>query len=445
MNSLCFVLLCGGVGSRLWPLSTKSRPKQFIDLGNGKLIENTIDRINKINIPHRKVFITNKQYETYIKDTKGISNINGDIIIYEPKSNNTNPSILISVLIYQKIVDNPETLFVVLPCDHVFDDISFKNQILDGIKYCKNNKKHILTFGISPTYPETGFGYIGHSENDNKIQKFVEKPKERKAKELIENGFLWNSGIFMFYRESIMGEYKTHNSSDLSICEKIVDKTKTDKISRIYIDDDFCKLQNISFDNAIMEKTNNAAVLKYDGYWNDVGDWNKLSQIFDKNGEQNKISPANTNIMAENSKNNIIHSDIGSVVAIDVDNLAIIRKDDKLFVSKLESANKIKNFMSCKAITNGNRNWGKTEILKRIDNKTVKLITINPFSQTGKMISRRFCKKIILVSGKCELKMEEEIIVLEELKQITINKNDDFCLCNKTCNFAIIQEINYLG
>lgn len=327
------LVMCGGKGSRLWPVSTSDKPKQFLEIINEKsLLQNTLDRIPS---DYLKIFISNIKYklelDPYINEK--------DIVIYEPIARNTGQAIYVACSYLKKTyTDNFQIL--ALPCDHIFDDQKFCELLEEGMKQLSENlTKPIITFGIKPTYPEPGFGYI--QKKDNKITKFIEKPTKERAMELIQQGCLWNSGLFIFKLNTILRLYKKFNNENINLCNDSLSNAKI-KNNCIILADEYSRTESISFDNLIMEKIDNGIVLEYNGPWSDIGDWKRFSENY-ISGNENKTFGNNIEMLK--STNTLVHSDHGEVIAIGVKNLVIIKHGDNVLIMDKDHNDEFRKLM----------------------------------------------------------------------------------------------------
>jgi len=324
--------MCGGRGSRLWPLSTDNKPKQFLKIiNNHTLLQNTIDRIPK---DYLKVFVSNINFKAdldkYIK--------NDDIVIYEPVSRNTGQAIYIACL-YLKNKFKKNFKIIALPCDHLFDDDKFCTLLNRGMELLKK-QKNIITFGIKPTYPETGFGYILKDKN-NKILKFIEKPSLEKANSLIEQGCLWNCGVFLFKLNNIIDLYEIYNQKNNNYCNDSLYKGEIQN-NCIILGRDYYNTENISFDYLIMEKIDNGLILEYNSLWSDIGDWKRLRDNFITNNENKTIG---NNIENINTEGSLIYSDKGKVVTIGIKDLVVVKYGDNLLIIHKDSSDDFKRYI----------------------------------------------------------------------------------------------------
>ena len=300
------VILCGGQGTRLWPLSRKSFPKQFLtisSLNDRSLLQNTLKRLEGIKNLIEPILICNREHRFIVAEQMRKLNINPKSILLEPFGRNTAPAILLAALKSLEIEDNPHLL--ILSADHVIhNEKKFRDLIEIGISYSEKDK--LVTFGVIPRSPEIGYGYI-KSEipfNPQKIEglyisEFIEKPNLEKAKELIKDRcFTWNSGIFLFKAKTIINEIKHLNPNIYNSCKKTFDKSFMDLDFQRLDEKSFDSCPNISIDVAIMEHTNKGIVLPLDAKWSDIGSWKSVWETSkkDENGNALKGKVLNRNI-----------------------------------------------------------------------------------------------------------------------------------------------------
>ncbi len=341
---LCALIMAGGRGERFWPMSTDEKPKQFLNLlGEKTMIQMTVDRLKKI-IPSERIFIvTGEMYKELVREQ--LPEIPERNIIMEPCGRNTAPCILLSALYIKNIYENAE--IAVLPSDHLIkNDERFRELLASAGKYVHQNQEAIITIGISPDRPETGYGYIKFKipEKKNSISKeaavdtdmitvipvecFVEKPSMDKALEYLNSGnYLWNGGMFIWTVDNILRLSKTYLKHTYDILRDI-DLTDWESFNesckRIYP-----KVEGISVDYAIMEKSKDIYVIQGDFGWDDVGSWFAVERYSLKDENNNVNKGEVTNIDA---KNNMVISNGKPVVVVGTENLLVVESDDVIFV-----------------------------------------------------------------------------------------------------------------
>lgn len=338
--------MAGGIGSRFWPVSTPEKPKQFIDiLGTGEtLLQTTVRRFQQLVAVENILVVSNAQYFDIIKaQIKGIPSEN---ILLEPCMRNTAPCIGYAVnKIYSK---NKSAKIIVSPADHfIADEKEFSNTF----KKCLNqldSSDSLITIGIKPTFPATGYGYIKFEKSDDtefkNVDSFVEKPNLQKAAQYIAEGnYLWNSGAFIWKAQTIIDAFAKYLPQINNTFKDISDVYYTEKEQET-IDKVFPECKNISIDYGIMEKASNVLVIPGDFGWSDIGSWRAVSELGEKDSDGNHL---NGNVQVLESKNNIISiSDKKKAVIQGVDDLLIVEEGDNLLICKKEEDQRIKEF-SC--------------------------------------------------------------------------------------------------
>lgn len=336
------VIMAGGVGSRFWPMSTSKYPKQFHDmLGVGQsLIQRTFERINQL-VPAKNILIaTNERYEKLVLEQLPKSKKNQ--LLLEPTMRNTAPCILYAALkIYNQ---NPDGIMLVAPSDHWIDnEYEFTNNIKTSFKACAN-KDILMTLGIQPDNPNTGYGYIQFEKENSEIKKvknFTEKPDLETAKQFLDSGdYLWNAGIFVWSVKSIIKAFKGSLPKMVDILDNGNNCYNTD-FEDDFIKNNYSKCENISIDFGIMEKAKNVHVLPVNFGWNDLGTWSSLYNKLEKDDDKNAVVGANT--IFRDANGNMIRTQSGKKVVIQgLSNYIIVEKEDVLLICPQEADQDIK-------------------------------------------------------------------------------------------------------
>ena len=345
-NNYC-VIMGGGIGSRFWPFSRKSLPKQFLDFfGTGRsLLQQTYDRFSKI-IPAENIFIvTNDLYSSLVKEQ--LPQLSQDQILLEPTRRNTAPCIAWASYHIQAI--NPNANIIVAPSDHlILKEGEFLEAIEKGLKFAASSN-NLLTLGIKPNRPETGYGYIQVDEQKDddfyKVKTFTEKPELELAKVFLESGeFYWNSGLFIWNVNSILkafNELLPELVAKLSVGDNIY-ATENEKA---FIDENFPACPNISIDFGIMEKADNVYVLMGDFGWSDLGTWGSLYDLSSKD-ENNNVSLKCETLMY-NCKNNIVVLPEGKLAVLqNMEDYLIAESDNVLLICKKDEEHAIRKFVN---------------------------------------------------------------------------------------------------
>jgi mannose-1-phosphate guanylyltransferase len=349
-NNYC-IIMAGGVGSRFWPLSRSNKPKQFLDiLGLGKsLIQLTYDRFKKI-IPEENILIvTHQDYEELIYEH--LPSIKKEQLLLEPMRKNT--AVCIAYANFKIFKNNPKANLVVAPSDHlILREDEFLKVIETGLEFTSNSNA-LLTIGIQPSRPETGYGYIQANGDKNstgksnfhKVKTFTEKPNIEMARIFYESGeFFWNSGIFIWSLESIMHSFELHMSDLNNQFNESLHKLNS-PLEKEFINSLYPKSKSISIDYAIMEKAENVFVLTADFGWSDLGTWGSLYAHLNKDESQNAIT--GDNVFLYNSKNCIVNIPSDKLAVLHgLDDFIVVESDNILLVCKKDDEQKIKEFVN---------------------------------------------------------------------------------------------------
>ena len=327
------ILMAGGVGSRFWPVSTNDFPKQFHDmLGSGEtLIQKTFSRLSQL-IPLENILIlTNERYNHLVLEQ--LPQVKQEQVLLEPAMRNTAPCILYAALKIQK--QNPDAIMVVAPSDHwIENEEEFIENLQYSFDFC-GEENVLMTLGIKPTFPNTGFGYIEYDKTDNnpikKVFQFREKPDYLTAKSFLESGnFLWNAGIFIWSVKSITAAFAKFQPQMNNLFQKGMESYNTTS-EKAFIDQNYALSDNISIDYAIMENAKNVYVLPASFDWNDLGTWGSLHEKLDKDENNNVV--INAKVFLENASNNIVRSDADKLIIIDgLHDYIIVDKEGVLLI-----------------------------------------------------------------------------------------------------------------
>lgn len=358
MKNLYCVIMAGGVGSRFWPMSKTSKPKQFLDvLGSGHtLLQSTCNRFLKVCKPEHIFVVTSEQYKDLVFDQ--LPHIPQENILLEPSRRNTAPCVAYASYKIHQL--NPEAVTVVAPSDHL---ITKEDVFLKAIKSCYIKAKTedcLLTIGIKPTRPDTGYGYIQFvespdKEKDKRIKKvktFTEKPNPDMAKFFMDSGdFLWNSGIFIWSTKSILKAIEKHEPELAGIFK---DGTYNTPDEEEFIRQAYISCKNISIDYAVMEKAKNVYVRASIIGWSDLGTWGSLYEHIKQDASHN--AAVGKNVMLYGAKNCIVHVPKDKLVLIQgLEDYIVVESDGVLLICKKEDEQQIRNFVNDVRVKKGER------------------------------------------------------------------------------------------
>jgi len=327
------ILMAGGVGSRFWPVSTQDFPKQFHDmLGTGDtLIQKTFHRLANL-IPKENIFIlTNERYNDLVLEQ--LPEVEQRQVVLEPAMRNTAPCILYASLKIQK--ENPDAVMIVAPSDHwIEDEKTFSKNVQQAFDFCTENDA-LMTLGIQPTFPNTGFGYIEYDKTSveaiKSVNQFREKPNYETAKRFISQGnFLWNAGIFMWSVKSVIKAFKKNQPDLFKLFESGIGAYNTSN-EKQFITENYVNAEDVSVDYAIMETSTNVYVIAAEFDWNDLGTWGSLYDKLDKDESNNAVVNAKT--LSEDASGNMIKTKADKIVVIDgLSDYIIVDKEDVLLI-----------------------------------------------------------------------------------------------------------------
>ncbi len=335
------VIMAGGVGSRFWPRSREKTPKQLLKIfGENTMIQDTVNRINNL-VPSENIFIvTNKIQKDEIK--KQLHNIPSENIIVEPFGRNTAACIGLASIIIHNFY--PDAVTIVLPADHLIRDIDAFNSIMKKATDFAYRSKGLVTIGIQPTRPETGYGYIQRDEveieeNIFKVKTFAEKPNYQTAEKFLESGdFLWNSGMFIWRVDVILEEIKKHMPDLYEGLEKLrqhlLKEDFQKKLELVY-----GMLRSISIDYGVMEKSDRVYVIRSTFGWSDVGSWEEVYQLSHKDENGNSVSGS---CFIDDVKNSYIHTEGRFIAVLGLENIVVIDTDDALLVANRTHSQDVK-------------------------------------------------------------------------------------------------------
>ena len=449
------IILAGGSGTRLWPLSRKIHPKQFISLVNEtSLFQDTLTRLPKEALD--PIVICNEDHRFLVAEQAREINVTLNSIILEPIGTNTAPAIALAAIKVLNDFENP--ILIVLAADHKIENKSaFHDAIKIAHKLAENNK--LVTFGIIPKSAETGYGYIEIEKKDKAeyfdIKSFVEKPNQKNAINFLNSGnYLWNSGMFMFNASIYLSELNKFEPEILTSCKKSLSNEFKD-LEFIRIDKkEFCKSPNQSIDYAVMEKTNKAKVVPLDAGWSDVGSWDALMDSKIKDSLGNVVEG---DVTLDQVKNSYLYSTNRLVAASNIADLIVIDTQDALLVTTRDNSLSIKNIV--KKLKKNKRTeienhrkvykpWGYYDSIDTGYNFQVKRILVNPGAKLSLQKHLHRAEHWVVVSGVAKITCGKKIYNLEKNQSTYIPKGEIHRLENIE-NYPLeiieVQTGNYLG
>ena len=416
---ICAVIMAGGSGTRLWPLSRAAHPKQFLALhGDDTMLQSTVKRLEGLNI-ESTITICNEEHRFFVAEQLREINKLGSIIL-EPVGRNTAPAIALAALSSQ---EDEDPLLLVLAADHVIqDEVSFTKSVVDAIPLAESGK--LVTFGIVADNPNTGYGYIKKGESQGpgfSVDTFVEKPSFEIAKEYLKSGdYFWNSGMFLFKASRYLEELKKYRPDIYEACRLSMKDTSKDNDFLRVNEAVFDACPSESIDYAVMEKTDDAVVVPMDAGWSDIGSWSSLWNISEKDCNGNA---AQGDVILHDVNNSYIRTDGKLVAAIGVDDLVIVSTKDVLVVAHKDSVQDVK-IVSEKIKSESRpewkhhrevyRPWGKYDSIDSGARYQVKRITVKPGAKLSLQMHHHRAEHWVVVSGTAKVTNGEKTFILSE-------------------------------
>jgi len=449
---VCAIILAGGAGQRLWPLSRKNHPKQFLEIDQtSTMLQFTFNRLNSLNIDSSFV-VCGEEHRFLVSDQLGAIK-NTSQIILEPTSKNTAPAIALAA--FEKLQEDP--LLLVLSADHLIkDEKIFSESIKKAINFGLNNK--IVIFGVDTSKAHTGYGYIKKGkqiDNGFYVESFEEKPSYDLAKKYhADKNYFWNSGIFLFKASKYIEELKKHSPEIYKYVKKS-HKLKNIDNNFIRVDkENFTKCPSDSIDYAIIENTDDVIMVNMNCGWSDIGSWSSLWEVSDKDKNKNV---KRGDVITHNTFNSFIRSDDDLVVTVGVDNLSIVKTKDALLVADKKESENIKRIFQ--DLQNKNRQeviyhsetfrpWGKYNVLEEKDTFKVKKITVNSGAKLSLQKHKFRSEHWVVVSGKATVTKDDKTFLLSENESVYIPVGTMHSLENKEKVLLEIIEVqtgSYLG
>lgn len=455
------VLLCGGSGTRLWPLSRRSYPKQFVPLMCDRTMFQSAAQLLTGSEYEQPLVLTNSDFRFIVTEQLLEIGLDPSAVLIEPEGRNTAPAILAAALWLQK--EDPDALMLVSPSDHMIPNKdAFQRAVDIGVGSAKAG--NMVTFGITPTHPETGYGYLELSEaadqdcnNVVDLKCFVEKPDVVNAKAMVESGnFLWNAGIFLFSVKTIIQAFKTSCPQLLDPITQAVQKGKHD-LGFFRLDPDlWAKAEDISIDYAVMEKSDNLSVVPFSAGWSDLGGWDAVWRESEKDEANVALSGHATSI---DCKNSLLRSEDDGleIVGIGLENVVAVAMPDAVLVADMDRAQDVKKAVSvlkakkarqAQTFPIDHRPWGWFETLVLDDRFQVKRIVVKPGGALSLQSHFHRSEHWIVVAGTARVTIGESSKLLTENQSVYIPLGETHRLENPGRVPMILIEVqtgSYLG
>ncbi|ODN42966.1 mannose-1-phosphate guanylyltransferase/mannose-6-phosphate isomerase [Piscirickettsia litoralis] len=418
------VILSGGSGSRLWPLSRALYPKQLLPVATEHtMLQDTVNRLTEKTLFASPTIICNHEHRFIVAEQLREQGISGSKVILEPCGRNTAPAAVIAALTVLESDVAADVLL--LPSDHLIEKQDrFLQAIQDAQKAAANDQ--LVTFGIKPTHPESGYGYIqagetlNHLNNGFKVSRFVEKPDLKTAENYLSSGdYSWNSGMFLFKAKTLIDIAKTLIPDTLHQCELALKKGNQDLDFYRLDEAEFSKCEDVSIDYAIMEKATNTVVIPVDLGWSDVGSWSALWEVSDKDAQGNHLQG---DIINQGSKNCYLRSDGPLIASVGIDNLIVVATEDAVLVADKNDTQNVKKIVERlkqdkryehRHHTKIYRPWGWVQSLDNGTGFEIKRLSIKPGQTLSKQRHMHRSEHWIVLAGTAKISKGSETILLE--------------------------------
>ncbi len=418
------VILAGGSGSRLWPLSRKHYPKQLLKLfGDSTMLQQTLLRLNGVSDLGEPIVVCNEEHRFMVAEQLHEIGQTRASILLEPVARNTAPALALAAVKARSLVDNP--ILLVLAADHMIQDIeSFHRSIDQAVRAAKTDQ--LVTFGVQPTRPETGYGYIkaraeSPSAESHPVEEFAEKPDLATAERyLAEGGYYWNSGMFVFRAQSFLEELQRYSPGVLDSAQLAFERATVD-LDFVRIDRDaFAEAPDISIDYAVMEKSQRVVCVPFTAGWSDVGCWQSYWELSEKDANGNSFVGDSIDI---DSTDTLVFSHDKLVATIGVNNLMVINTPDAVLVADKGSAQQVKKVIA--EIERQNRTehlqhrevyrpWGCYDSVDEGTRYQVKRITVKPGASLSRQMHYHRAEHWVVVKGTAKVELDDQVRLLSE-------------------------------
>ena len=417
------IIMSGGTGSRLWPLSRQLNPKQFLPLAEASfsMLQATIMRLKGLDMQQPRL-ICNEEHRFLAAEQLRKMGMENAPIMLEPAGRNTAPAVAIAAIQAQESGDDP--VLLILAADHLIqDEAGFRASVTKALPQAEAGK--LVAFGVVPTHPETGYGYIqrGAAQGADAfaVQRFVEKPDSDTAREYVDSGeFFWNSGMFAFPANLLLAELGEHSPEIVSCMKKAVQKGTPDGVFFRFHPEAMQQSPADSLDYALMEKTKKAAVVEADFGWNDIGSWQALQEVTEKDAQGNAVSG---DVLLEDVENCLIRSEDTLVAAVGLRDTLVVETSDAVLVAPLDRSQDVKKIVS--KLKQGDRGefyshrtvyrpWGSYTTLEIHDRFQIKRITVNPGARLSSQMHHHRHEHWVVVRGTARVENGDQEILLRE-------------------------------
>ena len=421
------VILSGGSGSRLWPLSRKLYPKQFLALtGEHSLFQQTLQRLSFEGM-QKPVVVCNLEHRFIVNEQLAQIGLGAQAMLLEPFGRNTAPAVAMAAL--QLLGEGRDELMLILPADHVIDDELALRKALELARVAAEEGEMVL-FGIPANSPETGFGYIKAARGEDgddlvpgayRVMQFVEKPDAMRAAEFVRSGgYYWNSGMFLFRASRYLDELRAHEPDIYDTCVLALERSKLAGGALTIDAGTFECCPDNSIDYAVMEKTSRACVVPLAAGWNDVGSWSSLWDVHEKNSDGNVLKG---DVVTHGSHNSFVHATSKLVTLVGMDDVVVVETKDAVMIARKEAVQDVKKLVNSldakgRQETQSHcavyRPWGSYDSVDNGVRHQVKHITVKPGAQLSLQMHHHRAEHWIVVSGTAQVTCDDKVFLLTE-------------------------------
>ncbi|MEE9358149.1 mannose-1-phosphate guanylyltransferase/mannose-6-phosphate isomerase [Candidatus Vondammii sp. HM_W22] len=423
INSIKAVILAGGSGTRLWPLSRLQLPKQFLRLqGERTLLESTVEHLSPLILPSDVLVVTGVEHA----EGEAYNSLRPYQTLLEPVGRNTAPAIALAAAWLQNHGDGEDPIMVVLPADHIIKQTeALQDALRKSVDLAKEGK--LITFGIKPTRPDTGYGYIkvrdqfatNGAMETLPVEQFTEKPSQTRAEQFMSEGnYYWNSGIFVWQTSTILAEIEAHLPDVYSVLNEIRTTWRESDKLQDSINRHFSTMPNISIDYGVLEKSTNVSLIPCELGWSDVGSWDTVHEIAEHDDAGNAVQGYT---IVKDCRNSLIHSNNRLVAAVGVQDVCIVETADAVLITKRGESQRVREIVDELKKANAQervlhltvqRPWGQYTVLEELPGFKMKRITVNPGGCLSLQCHQHRSEHWVVISGTASVTQEGEIITV---------------------------------
>lgn len=428
------VILSGGSGSRLWPVSREQYPKQFQCFNSNEysLLQESALRLTGMSHTHGSVVVCNEAHRFLVAEQLQMANVAADKILLEPYPRNTAPAVALAA--QQVALQHPEALLLVMPADHVISDPdAFRDAIEKSRPLAEQG--YLVTFGIEPDQPHTGYGYIRQGEPLNsgyRVDTFVEKPDAKRAQTYLDSGdYLWNSGIFLFRADRYLEELESHATDISRACRAAFDGRREDLDFMRFDADALATCRSDSIDYAVMEHTTRAAVVPMDPGWSDIGAWDAIFELHSAADVKNNAVWGD--VMLHDTSNSLVHSHSRLVATVAVQDLIVVETEDAVLVADRHHAQDIKTIVESlkhnkrkesQALPQVYRPWGHYRTLVQMEGFQVKEIVVKPGEKLSLQMHYHRAEHWVVVAGTARVTLGDGHGDTEHMRSFLLSEDE---------------------